>query len=84
MSAKKNVSRRQFLKYAGLMTGAAATASIAARLDGTTTGQALQTPRRIGVPAVLGQAFKGVTVRMHAISGASYDELYKLIPKWEE
>ena len=84
MSAKKNVSRRQFLKYAGLMTGAAATAGIAARLDGTTTGQALQAPRRIGVPAVLGQAFKGVTVRMHAISGANYDELYKLIPKWEE
>jgi len=35
-------------------------------------------------PAVVGKPFNGVTVRMHAISGANYDELYKLIPEWEE
>ncbi|HEX9116811.1 MAG TPA: extracellular solute-binding protein, partial [Anaerolineae bacterium] len=37
-------------------------------------------------PAVVGAAgtFKGVTVRMLAISGANYDELYKLIPAWEQ
>ena len=27
--------------------------------------------------------FKGVTVKMHEISGAKYDNLYKIIPDWE-
>jgi multiple sugar transport system substrate-binding protein len=33
---------------------------------------------------VVGKPFDGKTLRMHAISGANYDELYKLIPAWEE
>jgi len=33
---------------------------------------------------VVGKPFNGITVRMHAISGANYDEIYKLIPEWEE
>ncbi|OGO28358.1 MAG: hypothetical protein A2W33_10435 [Chloroflexi bacterium RBG_16_52_11] len=31
----------------------------------------------------MGKPFDGKTLRMHAISGANYDELYKLIPAWE-
>jgi multiple sugar transport system substrate-binding protein len=32
----------------------------------------------------VGKPFDGKTLRMHAISGGNYDELYKLIPAWEE
>ncbi|HUW09191.1 MAG TPA: hypothetical protein VM537_05640 [Anaerolineae bacterium] len=35
-------------------------------------------------PAVVGRPFNGKTLHVHAISGANYDELYKLIPAPEE
>jgi multiple sugar transport system substrate-binding protein len=82
MSEKNTISRRRFLKYAGLAAGAAATAGITSKFEGSPLSA---TPLRAkGFPTVLGQSFNGVTVRMHAISGANYDELYKIIPEWEE
>ena len=37
----------------------------------------------IYAPTVIGQPFNGKTLRVHAISGGNYDELYKMIPGWE-
>ena len=68
MSENKNLSRRDFLKVVGLAGGSAASVAAAAP--------------KISVPAVIGKPFDGKTLRMHAISGANYDELYKLIPAW--
>ena len=92
MSESKNITRRSFLKAAGLVGGAAAVAACAAPAPApapaapapTEAPKAAEAPT--AAPAVVGGAgtFKGVTVKMHAISGASYDELYKLIPAWEE
>ena len=33
---------------------------------------------------MIGKPFDGKTVKMLAISGGNYDELYKIIPQWEE
>jgi multiple sugar transport system substrate-binding protein len=76
MSTKKSISRRDFLK----VTGLAVMGSAAAACTPVATG----TPAPATAPAVIGKPFDGKTVRMHAITGGSYDELYKLIPKWEE
>lgn len=75
MSTKKKVSRRDFMKLTSLavLGGAAACAPTTAA-----------TPEPTKAPAVIGKPFDGKTVRMHAITGGNYDELYKLIPKWEE
>ncbi len=91
MSDQK-ISRRRFLKLTGLVGGAAAATTIAGCMPAPTPVPAKPTeapkpaaPAATTAPAVVGAAgtFKGVTVKMHAISGASYDELYKLIPAWE-
>ncbi len=73
MSKKNRVSRRDFLKVIGLSGGAAALAACKSDEDA-----------KPDAPAVIGKPFDGKTLRMHAISGANYDELYKLIPSWEE
>lgn len=80
MSDKNNVSRREFLKVAGLAGGAAALAACAAPTAAPTEAPVVPTQ----APAVVGKPFDGKTLRMHAISGGNYDELYKLIPAWEE
>jgi multiple sugar transport system substrate-binding protein len=72
MASKQNISRRDFLKVSGL-----------AVLGGGLAACAPSTPAPTQAPAVVGKPFEGKTVRMHAISGGSYDELYKLIPEWE-
>ncbi len=82
MSEHKRYTRRDFLKAAC----GTAVASLLTAACGS-VGQSTSTTTEIGqtqVPAMVGKPFKGVTVRMHAISGANYDELYKLIPEWEE
>ncbi len=91
MSESKKITRRSFLKAAGLVGGAAAVARM--RSAGARRPPAAPAPTEApkaaeaptAAPAVgAAGTFKGVTVKMHAISGASYDELYKLIPAWEE
>ena len=79
MSKKNRVSRRDFLKVVGLTGGAAA---LAACKSEEPAPEAEETKPE--APAVVGKPFDGKTLRMHAISGANYDELYKLIPAWEE
>jgi multiple sugar transport system substrate-binding protein len=74
MSENKKLSRRDFLKVVGLAGGSAATIAASAP----------NSQPAFGVPAFVGKPFDGKTLRMHAISGANYDELYKLIPAWEE
>jgi multiple sugar transport system substrate-binding protein len=74
MTKERKLSRRDFLK----VTGAAA----AATALGATP--ALASPKRIYPPTVIGQPFSGKTLRVHAISGSNYDELYKIIPQWED
>ncbi len=76
--SKKKVSRRDFLKVIGLSGGAAALAACASEEP------APMEEAKPEAPAVVGKPFDGKTLRMHAISGANYDELYKLIPAWEE
>lgn len=88
MSEKKTISRRDFLKATGVVAGAAL-ASTAAACAGPVTKAPEEKPTETPAvatetPAVVGKPFKGVTVRMHAITGANYDELYKIIPAWEE
>lgn len=83
MSEHKRYTRRDFLKAAC----GTAVASILAACGSTgqpasPTAEGGQTPTQ--ALAAVGKPFNGVTVRMHAISGANYDELYKLIPEWEE
>jgi multiple sugar transport system substrate-binding protein len=79
MSKKNRVSRRDFLKVMGLSGGAVALAGCQSE-EPTQVVEETQPE----APAVVGKPFDGKTLRMHAISGANYDELYKLIPAWEE
>ncbi len=90
---KKNISRRDFLKVSGLVGGAALTGAVAgcAPVPAPAPAEPAQeeaaapaAEEKVEAPAVVGKPFDGVTVRMHAISGANYDELYKIIPQWEE
>jgi multiple sugar transport system substrate-binding protein len=83
MSEKKSLTRREFLKFAGL-AGTAAVTSVAAGCVVPTTAPAPEEAAEAEAPAVVGKPFDGKTLRMHAISGANYDELYKVIPAWEE
>jgi len=88
MSEEKKLSRRNFLKAAGLASGvtmaAGALAACGAKPEPTAVPTAVPAVKATEAPAVVGKPFEGKTVRMHAISGANYDELYKLIPEWEE
>jgi multiple sugar transport system substrate-binding protein len=98
MSAGKKINRREFLKVAGLVGGAAAATTITgcaqpAPAPAPTQAPAVptqapaaptQAPAAPTAAPVVGKPFEGKTLRMHAISGANYDELYKLIPSWEE
>jgi multiple sugar transport system substrate-binding protein len=79
MSEQKRVTRRDFLRVAGLASGAAVLTAC-----GAGTPEPTEAPAVTTAPAVVGKPFDGKTLRMHAISGANYDELYKLIPAWEE
>ncbi len=79
----KRMTRRDFLRYAGVATGAAVAASAVGAFP-VAAAQAPAASPKIGFPYVQKKEFDGVTVRMHAISGANYDELYKIIPEWEE
>jgi len=88
MSTKKSISRRDFLKLTGMAVLGSAAACTPAATEAPpapaepTTAPAVPEPTQ--APAVIGKPFDGKTVRMHAITGGNYDELYKLIPKWEE
>ena len=82
MSEKRKLSRRDFLKVAGVATGASVVAACAPAPAPEPTKAPEVKPTE--APAVIGKPFDGKTVRMHAISGGNYDELYKLIPSWEE
>jgi multiple sugar transport system substrate-binding protein len=86
MSEQKKISRRNFLKVTGIVGGATLAGAVAGcseKEDATATPE--PAAKATKVPAVKkSKPFEGVTVRMHAISGANYDELYKIIPQWEE
>jgi multiple sugar transport system substrate-binding protein len=85
MPEEKKYSRRDFLKVAGIAGGDAAILSACgptAEPPAPPTEAPAAAPTE--APAVVGKPFDGRTLRMHAISGANYDELYKLIPAWEE
>jgi len=86
MSNKKKITRREFLKIGGIAGGAAAvmTACSSPTPEPTAVPAATAAPAPTEAPAVVGKPFDGKTLNMHAISGANYDELYKLIPSWEE
>ena len=79
MTGKKGISRRDFLKASGLVALGGVAAACA-----PTAPAAPAAPAATQAPAVIGKPFDGKTVRMHAITGGNYDELYKMIPKWEE
>lgn len=90
MSEEKKISRRSFLRIGSLVGGAAALAACApaaapapapttAPAAPATTAPAVEQPT--AAPAAKPA---GVTVKSLAISGANYDELYKLIPAWEQ
>ena len=83
MSKKKKITRREFLKIGGVAGGAAAVmTACSSPTPEPTEAPAAAAPTE--APAVVGKPFDGKTLYMHAISGANYDELYKLIPSWEE
>jgi multiple sugar transport system substrate-binding protein len=92
MTEEKKITRRKFLRLTGLVGGAAAATSLAscaapAAPAPTQAPAAAPTQAPAAAPTaapVVGKPFDGKTLRMHAISGANYDELYKLIPSWEE
>ena len=92
MSEEKKITRRNFLRAAGLVGGAAAVAACAAPAPAPAPHRAprpqQRRPRRQPQPRtaapVVGKPFDGKTLKMHAISGGNYEELYKLIPAWEE
>lgn len=87
MTEKKQISRRDFLKLAGLAGGTALIGGVAACVPVQPQPAAAPQPaaeEKVVEQAPAGRPFEGVTVNMHAISGANYDELYKLIPAWEE
>ncbi len=77
MSGKHKFTRRDFLKVTGAAGAAATVGSLGAK-------SAAASGRSIWAPNVIGQAFNGKTLRVHAISGGNYDELYKLVPAWED
>jgi multiple sugar transport system substrate-binding protein len=79
----KKMTRRDFLKVAGMAGGAAVAASVVGAAPVMAAGTA-DSGLKLGFPYIQKKEFEGVTVRMLAISGANYDELYKLIPQWEE
>lgn len=79
----KKMTRRDFLKVAGMAGGAAVAASVVGAVPAMAAGTA-DSGLKLGFPYIQKKEFEGVAVRMHAISGANYDELYKLIPQWEE
>lgn len=89
----KKVSRRDFLKLTGAVSSAAAVSALAACTPATPAptqppAQPTAAPQAAPTqaPAVVGGAgtFKGVTVKMLAITGGNYDELYKAIPTWQD
>jgi multiple sugar transport system substrate-binding protein len=81
--SEHHLSRRAFLKLAGSAAAMGVLAACApAPAPAPTAAPAEVKPTE--APAAPQKEFAGVTVRMHAISGANYDELYKLIPSWEE
>jgi multiple sugar transport system substrate-binding protein len=88
MSEENKLSRRDFLRFAGVAGGATAAAGALAACGATPEPTAVPTTapevKPTEAPAVVGKPFEGKTLRVHAISGANYDELYKLIPLWEE
>ena len=81
--SSKRMTRRDFLKYAGVASGAAVAASVVGAVPALAASTA-DSGLKLGFPYIQKKEFEGVTVRMHAISGANYDELYKIIPAWEE
>ena len=90
MSEEKKITRRNFLRAAGLVGGAAAVAACAAPAPAPvpTTAPAAAAPTAAPAAAptaapVVGKSFDGKTLRVHEISGGNYEELYKLIPAWE-
>jgi len=89
MSEEKKLSRRSFLRIGGLVGGAAALAACAqpqapaAPAPAATTAPAAPAPTEKPAEAPAAKP-AGVTVKIHAISGGNYDELYKLIPAWEQ
>ncbi len=87
MPEEKKISRRNFLKVAGIASGAATVlAACGQAAEPTAAPEPTKAPeaKATEAPAVVGKPFDGKTLRMHAISGANYDELYKIIPQWEE
>jgi multiple sugar transport system substrate-binding protein len=90
MSDQKKISRRDFLKVAGVVGGGAVAAAVTACAPAAPTSAPPPTaapaaPTAVpAAPTVVKGGFPGVTVRMLAISGANYDELYKIIPEWEQ
>jgi multiple sugar transport system substrate-binding protein len=94
MTEVKKINRRNFLKAAGLVGGAAALAACAAPAPAPaaapTTAPAAAAPTTAPAAAaptaapVVGKPFAGKTLRVHQISGGNYDQLYKLTPAWEE
>jgi multiple sugar transport system substrate-binding protein len=98
MSDIRKISRRNFLKLAGT-AAVASTALVAcatpAPVPAPAAPAATQAPAASAAPAPTqaptaasaggADNLGGVTVRMLAISGANYDELYKqIIPGWEQ
>ncbi|MCS7259794.1 MAG: substrate-binding domain-containing protein, partial [Anaerolineae bacterium] len=81
--SNQKMTRRDFLKYAGLASGAAMAASVLGSLPAA-AAEAGEQSASFQFPHIQKKEFEGVTVRMLAISGANYDELYKIIPEWEE
>jgi multiple sugar transport system substrate-binding protein len=84
MSEEKRMSRREFLKVAGMAGGASAVLAACGQTSEPAEPTEAPEAEPTEAPTVVGKPFEGKTVRMHAISGANYDELYKLIPSWEE
>jgi multiple sugar transport system substrate-binding protein len=81
VSKEKQISRRDFIKIAGAAgTAGAVLAACGATPEPTNVPEAKPTV----APVVVGKPFAGKTVRMLAISDANHDELYKLIPAWEQ
>jgi multiple sugar transport system substrate-binding protein len=96
----EKISRRRFLRLSGGLLGAATLAACApiapapapaapAATEAPAAAAATAAPAPTTAPAAAAggsnDSFPGVTVRMLAISGANYDELYKqIIPGWEQ
>jgi multiple sugar transport system substrate-binding protein len=77
MAKERKLSRRDFLKATAAASGAAALSAVG-------VGPVAASTKRIFPPTVIGQPFSGKTLRVHNISGGNYDELYKIVPQWEE